>query len=53
MKQTFFQQRKNVVNLVMQTASGKIRIPCIEKDRAITLYNYILYKVESSKEPWM
>ena len=53
MKQTIFQQRRNVVNLVLQTASGKIRIPCIEKERAINLYNYILYKVESNNQSWM
>jgi putative membrane protein len=53
MKQTIFQKRKKVVNLVLQTASGKITIPCVEKNRAITLYNYILYKVESNKESWM
>jgi putative membrane protein len=52
-KQTIFQKRKNVVNLILQTASGKIRIPCIEKERAIKLYNYILYKIESNKESWM
>ncbi len=53
MKQTIFQKRKNVVNLVLQTASGKVRIPCVEKERAIKLYNYILYKVESNQESWM
>ncbi len=52
-KQTIFQKRRKVVNLVLQTASGKITLPCIEENRAITLYNYILYKVESSKESWM
>ena len=29
MQQTFFQARKNVADLVFQTASGKIKIPCI------------------------
>ena len=53
MKQTLFQKRRNVVNVVLQTASGKIRIPCIEKQRALALYNYILFKVESNKESWM
>lgn len=52
-KQTIFQKRRNVVNLVLQTASGKITIPCVEENRAIKLYNYILYKVESNKESWM
>ncbi len=51
--QTIFQKRKKVVNLVLQTASGKITLPCVEENRAITLYNYILFKVESSKESWM
>jgi len=53
LKQTFFQKRRKVVNLVLQTASGKITIPCVEENRATTLYNYILYKVESNKESWM
>jgi putative membrane protein len=53
LKQTVFQKRRKVVNLVLQTASGKITIPCVEKSRAIALYNYILYKVESNKESWM
>lgn len=53
LKQTIFQKRRKVVNLVLQTASGKITIPCVEKTRAIALYNYILYKVESNKESWM
>lgn len=52
-KQTLFQKRRNVVNMVLQTASGKMRIPCIEKQRALALYNYILFKVESNKESWM
>ena len=41
------------MNLILQTASGKIIIPCVEENRAFTLYNYILYKVESNKESWM
>ena len=53
MKQTLFQKRRNVVNIVLQTASGKIRIPCIEKKRALALYNYILFKVESNTESWI
>ncbi|MFY0629274.1 MAG: PH domain-containing protein [Flavobacteriaceae bacterium] len=53
MKQTIFQQRKNVVDIVLQTASGKIRIPCIEVKKANHMYNYLLYTVETSTEPWM
>ena len=53
MKQTIFQEKKDVVDLVLQTASGKIRIPCVKVDRANEIYNYLLYKVETSNESWM
>jgi putative membrane protein len=53
MKQTYFQQRNKVVDLVFQTASGKIKIPCIEENEAIKIYNHTLFKVETSKTSWM
>jgi putative membrane protein len=53
MKQSFFQRRDKVVDLIFQTASGKIKIPCIEVIEAIKIYNHTLYKVETSKTSWM
>ena len=53
LKQSYFQSRRNIVSLVLQTASGKIKIPCIEKEKAYKIYNYILFKAESSTESWM
>ncbi|MGJ8760972.1 MAG: PH domain-containing protein [Polaribacter sp.] len=53
MMQTFFQERNKVVDLVFQTASGEIKLPCIEKSEAIKIYNYTLFKVESSTDLWM
>ena len=53
MRQTIFQERKKVIDLVLQTASGKVRIPCLELERAVKLYNYILFKTETSTKPWM
>ena len=53
LKQTFFQERKNVADLVFQTASGKVKIPCLELSEALKIYNHTLFKVESSKNPWM
>ena len=53
MKQNVFQARKRVVDLVFQTAAGKIKIPCIKRKKALEIYNYTLYKVESSTELWM
>ena len=53
MKQTIFQQRRNVVDLILQTASGKIRIPCMPSKNATEIYNHILFNVETSEQPWM
>lgn len=53
MKQSIFQKKSNVADLVLQTASGKIKIPCIAYKDAIKIYNHTLYKVETSNAPWM
>jgi putative membrane protein len=53
MKQTFFQKRSNVADIILQTASGKINIPCIPFEDAIKIYNHTLYKVQNSKTSWM
>ena len=53
MNQTVFQKRKGVTDLVLQTASGRITIPCIPNDKAVELYNFILYKTEISTKQWM
>jgi putative membrane protein len=53
MKQTIFQKRSNVTDLILQTASGKIKIPCINFDDAVKIYNHTLFKVETSKTSWM
>lgn len=52
-QQTIFQKRSNVADLVLQTASGKIKIPCIPFKDAIKVYNHTLYKVETSQKEWM
>lgn len=53
LKQTIFQQRSNVTDLILQTASGKITVPCLSYSKAIEMYNHILYKVETSHKSWM
>ncbi|WP_435415995.1 PH domain-containing protein [Polaribacter aestuariivivens] len=53
LKQTIFQSRKNVADLVFQTASGKIKIPCISMENALKIYNYTLFKIETSQKSWM
>lgn len=53
LKQTIFQEKSKVADLIMQTASGKITIPCIKLEEAIKIYNHTLYKVETSQTAWM
>ncbi len=53
MKQTIFQKRSKVADIILQTASGKIKIPCIHYKEALKIYNHTLYKVETSTAPWM
>ena len=53
LKQTVFQAHKNIADLVFQTASGKIKIPCISIEKAHKIYNYTLFKVETSQKSWM
>jgi len=53
LKQTIFQQRNKVADLVFQTASGKITIPCIPFEKANEIYNDTLFKVETSTKSWM
>ncbi len=53
LRQTIFQQRKNIVDIVFQTASGKITIPCLKAADAYKIYNYTLYKVQTSTNSWM
>ncbi|WP_299012447.1 PH domain-containing protein [uncultured Polaribacter sp.] len=53
LKQTIFQERKGVADLVFQTASGKLKLPCISIEKAMHIYNYTLFKVESSTKSWM
>lgn len=53
MKQNIFQKRSNVADLILQTASGKIIIPCICFEDAIKIYNHTLYTVETSRTSWM
>jgi len=53
LKQTIFQQRSNVTDLILQTTSGKITVPCLSYSKAIEMYNHILYKVETSHKSWM
>jgi len=50
--QSRYQRRKNLASLRMHMASGSVRVPYIEHEKAKQLRDYILYKVESSQQAW-
>lgn len=52
-KQTPFQQRKGLANLVLFTAAGAQTIPYIELAKAQQIRDYVLYVVETDQEDWM
>ena len=53
-KQNFFQKRRNLVSIVLYSASGDgLRIPYISEKGAVEFRNYILYKIETSQKTWM
>lgn len=53
LKQTIFQKRHNIVSLVISTASKSVKIPYINKKDGLSIYNFLLYKVESEDRDWM
>ncbi|MGJ8549981.1 PH domain-containing protein [Winogradskyella wichelsiae] len=52
-KQTIFQKPKSIASLVIYTASKSVTIPYVSKPDAISIYNLLLYKVESQDRDWM
>lgn len=52
-KQTIYQRRKGLCNLVFYTAAGGIVIPYIKHQQAQKIRDYVLYKIESSRKTWM
>ncbi len=52
-QQGIYQRRKDLCNLVFHTAAGVVKIPYIELEKAKKMEDFILYKIESSEEPWM
>ncbi len=51
--QGYYQQHKDIGDLVLYTAGGKIVLPFLKLSEARLIKNYALYKVESSVEDWM
>lgn len=52
-KQTPFQQRKQLASLVLYTAAGAVEVPYIGLSLARQIGDYILYVVETDTQDWM
>ena len=53
LKSTIFQRRRGLASLVLNTASGSVRIPDITNEECFRLMNYLAAVVEGSKKHWM
>ncbi len=52
-KQTFFQKRRKLANLILMNAAGSMTIHYIDEKLAMQIYNYLLYHTEVSVKKWM
>jgi len=50
--QSRYQRRKDLASVRVYMASGSVRVPYIGHETANQLRDYILYKVESSRQAW-
>lgn len=48
LKQTIFQKRKNIASIYIATASDKVKIPYVTEKNAKSIFDYLLFKIESS-----
>jgi putative membrane protein len=53
LRQTPYQRRHNLANLMIYTAAGEIHIPYMQESEARKLADYLLYKAESTLKKWM
>lgn len=53
LKQNVFLKRRNLCHLYFYTAAGARSVRYLNIDEAQAMYDYLLYCIESSTEPWM
>ena len=52
--QNIFTKKRGLANITIYTAAGEnLTIPYISDKIASDLYNFLLYKIESTEEAWM
>jgi putative membrane protein len=53
MSQSIFQEKRGTAHLTLFTAGGPLRLRFLPEELAQQLYDYFLYKVETSDQSWM
>lgn len=53
LKQSVFQKQNNIASLYIATASATAKIPYIVEQDAKSIYDYLLFKIESQDRNWM
>jgi putative membrane protein len=53
LKQSIFQKRRKISSVIISTASKAVKIPYVSETEAKSIYDYLLYKVESQDRDWM
>jgi len=52
-RQSPYQHRRGLANIILHTASGDVTIPYISLDLALCIKNFVLFRIESSRLKWM
>lgn len=52
-RESWYQRRKGLATLVVETAGGSVNLPFISKENATQLANFLLFKSETSRVEWM
>ncbi|WP_127845708.1 PH domain-containing protein [Psychroflexus aestuariivivens] len=53
LKRNIFQQNNNHADLVLETASGTVTIEYLKVKSANDIFNYLIYKIESTDKDWI
>lgn len=53
LRQSIFQKRRKIASVIIFTASKSVTIPYVNESEAKSIYDYLLFRVESQAKDWM
>lgn len=53
LRQSIYQRKHRLANVVIYTASGQISIPFVDLELAMDLCDFVLYKIQTDRRKWM